>query len=212
MNAIHQLLGDNEELLAQARQHWCFPLIHLVADLVLLVLLNMAGWIVPLAFPELSHELVYFSVATLSISVGVSAIAEVLRWRRSRVLITDRRVVRIQGVLPSVDDVSLEAIVEPRLHRTPLGRLLDFADIELVTAAAPGTLQLASIEHPQRLITALERARQRYQAYFDTRAVGSYTAPRDISALLEQLAALRDRGILSAAEFEAQKRELLSRI
>jgi hypothetical protein len=58
----------------------------------------------------------------------------------------------------------------------------------------------------------MQEARSRYDGYLDRSPVQAYDNPRDVRALLEQLAALRDRGILSPAEFEAKKRELLSRI
>ena len=51
-----------------------------------------------------------------------------------------------------------------------------------------------------------------YDGYLDRAPVQAYDNPRDVRAVLEQLAALRDRGILSPAEFESKKRELLSRI
>jgi hypothetical protein len=60
----------------------------------------------------------------------------------------------------------------------------------------------------------MQDARAHYDGYFDREAVRAYEQqPRsDVESMLEQLASLRDRGILSEAEFEAKKREVLSRI
>jgi predicted Zn-dependent peptidase len=55
--------------------------------------------------------------------------------------------------------------------------------------------------------------------YLDPQAVAAYVQPaaaggaqNDIEQTLRKLADLRDQGLLSQAEFEAKKRELLSRI
>ncbi len=213
MSASRLLLGANEELVFQTRQHWFIPLMHLVTDLVLIVLLFVAGMVVPAAFPQLPSELVYFATAVLSISVALSAITELMRWRRARVVVTDRRVLQTQGVfVGSVIDVGLDTIIETALHQTWPGRVLGFGDVDLVTSSLEGTVRCSSIERPAALQTAIDTVRARYDGYLGQDVVRVYEEPRDVRALLEQLAALRDRGVLSAAEFEAKKRDVLSRI
>jgi predicted Zn-dependent peptidase len=53
--------------------------------------------------------------------------------------------------------------------------------------------------------------------YLDPQGVAAYTQPQapgsgDLQQTLQKLADLRDQGLLSQAEFDAKKRELLSRI
>ena len=54
--------------------------------------------------------------------------------------------------------------------------------------------------------------------YLDPQAVAAYTQPQvqpgsgDLQQTLQKLADLRDQGLLSQAEFDAKKRELLSRV
>jgi hypothetical protein len=74
------------------------------------------------------------------------------------------------------------------------------------------------IEAPMAFKKAMLEAKHNHErgygylepAYQPSRATPN--APADIQRTLEELAALRDRGILSSDEFEAKKRELLSRI
>lgn len=213
MSASRLLLGANEEPLFQARQHWFIPLMHLVTDLVLIVLLFAAGMVVPVAFHQLPSELVYFATAVLSMSVALSAIAELMRWRRAQVIVTDRRVLQTHGVVVgSVIDVGLDTVIETVLYQTWLGRLLGFGDVDLITSSLEGTVRFSSIERPTALQAAIDTARAKYEGYLGQDVIRVYEEPRDVRALLEQLAALRDRGILSAAEFEAKKRDVLSRI
>jgi uncharacterized membrane protein YdbT with pleckstrin-like domain len=213
MSAIRILLGENEEPVFETRQHWFIPLTHLVTDLVLIVLLLAAANVVPSAFRQISPELVYFATAVLSISVALSAVAEMIRWRRAHAVVTDRRVLQTQGVVSiSVIDIGLDKISETVIQQTWIGRLFGFGDLDILTTSLEGTVRVSSIERPQAMQAAIERARAQYDGYLGQDVVRVYEEPRDVRALLEQLATLRDRGILSSAEFEAKKRDLLSRI
>ena len=60
----------------------------------------------------------------------------------------------------------------------------------------------------------MQDARARYDGYLDRSQVRPYEqqARGDVQSLLEQLASLHARGVLSDTEFETKKRELLSRI
>ncbi len=58
----------------------------------------------------------------------------------------------------------------------------------------------------------MQDAQARLYGYRQRPISRSYNTAGDVQALLEQLAELRDRGILTSAEFETKKRELLSRI
>ncbi len=70
-----------------------------------------------------------------------------------------------------------------------------------------------SIEAPVQFKRAMQDARARYGGYLGRGAQPVYEQPgSDVQSLLEQLAALHAHGILSDAEFEAKKRDVLSRI
>ena len=77
--------------------------------------------------------------------------------------------------------------------------------------------------HPLDFKRAMLEAKHNYAhgfGYLDPQSVAAYTQapPRaadgagDLQQTLQKLADLRDQGLLSEAEFEAKKRELLSRI
>jgi uncharacterized membrane protein YdbT with pleckstrin-like domain len=212
MSYLHNLLGEGEEILFTTRQHWFIPLAHILTELIVLVILSIATIVVPTVFPTIPQGTVYLVMAALGLIVILSAFADIMRWHNEQFVITDRRVLQLQGVLnKSVLDSSLEKITDVELQQSMLGRIFNFGNVDILTASDEGVNRMQAIRRPIEFKRAMMDARARYDGYLD-RAPVAYDQPRDVRAILEQLAALRDRGILSPAEFEAKKRDLLSRI
>lgn len=215
MNYLRGLLGEDEEVVFETRQHWFIPFAQVLTEVVLIMLLIAAAYVLVVLrpFPAIPEQLVLFGAAALGIIVAFSAVADVIRWRNEQYVITDRRVLQLQGVLnKSVMDSSLEKINDIQLQQSWLGRIFNYGDVEILTANEDGNNRMRAIRGPIEFKRAMQDARARYDGYLDRAPVQAYDNPRDVRAVLEQLATLRDRGILSPAEFEAKKRELLSRI
>jgi uncharacterized membrane protein YdbT with pleckstrin-like domain len=214
MSYLRNLLGEGEEIIFSTRQHWFIPFFHVLTEIVPICLLIAAAVVVGEAFKEeISSSVVYLVATALGFIVFLSALGDILRWRNEQFVITDRRVLQLQGVVnKNVLDSSLEKINDVQLEQSWLGRLLNYGDLQILTASEEGINRMHAIEGPVEFKRAMQDARARYDGYLDRGPVQPYDGPRDVRAVLEQLAALRDRGILSPAEFEAKKRELLSRI
>jgi uncharacterized membrane protein YdbT with pleckstrin-like domain len=212
MNYLHNLLGEGEEVVFTTRQHWFIPLAHIMTELIVLVILSIATVVVPAVFPTIPQGTVYMVMAVLGLIVILSAFGDIMRWHNEQFVITDRRVLQLQGVFSkNVLDSSLEKITDVELQQSMLGRIFNFGDVDILTASEEGVNRMQAIRRPIDFKRAMMDARARYDGYLG-RAPVAYDPPRDVRAVLEQLAALRDRGILSPAEFEAKKRDLLSRI
>ncbi|HEX6293316.1 MAG TPA: PH domain-containing protein [Herpetosiphonaceae bacterium] len=212
MSYLRNLLGEGEEIVFATRQHWFIPMAHVLTELVVLTILTIAGIVIPNVF-DIPDGLVYLTIGGLGFIVFLSGLADIMRWHHEQFVITDRRVLQLQGVFSkNVLDSSLEKITDVELEQNVLGRIFDFGDVNILTASEEGINRMQAIRHPIEFKRAMMNARARYDGYLDRAPVNAYDHPRDVRAILEQLAALRDRGILSSAEFEAKKRELLSRI
>lgn len=212
MSYLHNLLGEGEEIVFTTRQHWFIPLAHILTELIVLVILSIAAIVVLAVFPTIPQGMVYLVMAVLGPILILSAFADIIRWRNEQFVITDRRVLQLQGVLSkNVLDSSLEKITDVQLEQSLVGRMFNFGNVDILTASDEGVNRMQAIRRPIEFKRAMMDSRARYDGYLD-RAPVAYDQPRDVRAVLEQLAALRDRGILSPAEFEAKKRELLSRI
>lgn len=213
MSYLRNLLGEDEEIVFSTRQHWFIPLAHVLTEIVLIGLLIATAVIVPGNIEGIPAQPFRLAIAALGIIVFFSALGDVLRWQNEQFVITDRRVLQLQGVVnKNVLDSSLEKINDVQLEQSWLGRLFNYGDLQVLTASEEGINRMRAIERPIEFKRAMQDARARYDGYLDRGPVQAYDGPRDVRAVLEQLAALRDRGILSPAEFEAKKRELLARI
>ena len=98
---------------------------------------------------------------------------------------------------------------------------LGVGTIEILTASDVGINQMRRIGRPLEFKRAMLDAKRNYAhgfGYLDPQAVAAYTQPQaqpggsDLQQTLQKLADLRDQGLLSQAEFDAKKRELLSRV
>lgn len=66
----------------------------------------------------------------------------VLRWRAEQIAVTDRRIIRLSGILTrAVDAAPLEQITDSTLRRSILGRILGFGSIRIETAGQKQALE-----------------------------------------------------------------------
>jgi uncharacterized membrane protein YdbT with pleckstrin-like domain len=228
MSYIDSLLGRGEQILYVARQHIFVLVANILTELALIALLVAAGLASNMAFDTsnaviggiTASNLILVICVGISVIVLISGLIDYMRWNAEQYIVTDRRVIQVRGVLSKrVTDSSLEKINDVELRQSLLGRMLNFGTVEILTAAGEeGANLMDRIEAPLAFKKAMLEAKHNHErgygylepAYQPSRAAPN--APADIQRTLEELAALRDRGILSSDEFEAKKRELLSRI
>jgi membrane protein YdbS with pleckstrin-like domain len=229
MSYIDSLLGRGEQVLYVARQHIFVLVANILTELTLIALLVAAGVASNVAFDTSSviiggmtaSNLILLICVAISVIVLLSGFVDYLRWNAEQYIITDRRVIQIRGILSKrVTDSSLEKINDVELRQSLFGRMLNFGTVEILTASGDeGANLMDRIEAPLEFKRAMLEAKHNHErgygyldpAYPPQRAP-AVNAPAEIQRTLEELAALRDRGILSTDEFEAKKRELLSRI
>lgn len=228
MAYIDSLLGRGEQILYVARQHIFVLVANILTELALIAILVAAGVASNMAFDTstvvvgglTASNLILLICVGISVIVLISGFMDYLRWTSEQYIITDRRVIQVRGILNKrVTDSSLEKINDVELRQSLIGRLLNFGTVEILTATGDeGANLMDRIQSPLEFKRAMLEAKHNHErgygyldpAYQPARVPAS--APADIQRTLEELAALRDRGILSADEFEAKKRELLSRI
>lgn len=228
MAYIDSLLGRGEQILYVARQHIFVLVANILTELALIALLVAAGVASNMAFSNnttpligsmTASSLILLICVVISVVVLVSGFVDYLRWTGDQVIVTDRRVIQVHGILNKrVLDSSLEKINDVGLRQSLIGRMLNYGTIEILTASGDeGVNVLDRIEAPLEFKRAMMEAKHNHDRGYGYLDSGGYaparsSAPADIQQTLAELAALRDRGILSSDEFEAKKRELLSRI
>ncbi len=134
----------------------------------------------------------------------------VLRLRRIYV-ITDRRVIQQQGILAiSSVDVSLDMINNVYHEQDLVGRLMGYGNVRLETASEQGAFLFESVPKPRHFKNTVLQQRELYRSYSSDKR--DLESPMNIPKLLEELASLRDRKVITADEFEEKKKRLLNRL
>ncbi len=229
MAYIDELLGRGEHVLYATRQHLFVLVSHVVTELIVIGLLIAAAVVSSKAFNNSAPIVADIPASTfiplacgiLSLFVLISGFLDYLRWNTEQYLVTDQRVIQVRGIRSKrVIDSSLSKINDVVFRQSLLGRILNFGTIEILTATDELNNTMDRIAAPLEFKRAMLEARHNYVRGYSysiqsspmsaTDHGGYHTG--DIQSTLTELAALRDRGILSPDEFEAKKRELLSRI
>jgi hypothetical protein len=147
-----------------------------------------------------------------------------LVWRLERYLVTTRRVIETGGVINKyARDTSLDAITDMIVGHPWLGRIVGYGEIDLLTASEAGTSKIRFLPDADGFKKALLDAKHQHELevgggrVVQEAAASGQPKDHDLSAdeldsTLSRLAQLRDRGLLTQAEFETKKRELLDRL
>ncbi|HYK88241.1 MAG TPA: PH domain-containing protein [Acidobacteriota bacterium] len=135
---------------------------------------------------------------------------EILVWRSKEYVVTDHRVVKQDGVFSiSSFDASLDKINNVFHEQSLMGRLLKYGTVGLETASEQGTTVFEFIPRPVDFKGKIVRQREMYRS---VAGIGAGNPKQDIPRMIEDLASLRDRGIITSQEFEEKKRALLQKI
>ena len=203
-----RLLNDGEEISLDIHPHWWF-FAKSVAALVVTGILFL--W----AFAALGDG---GWQDALTLALGVLALASLvwvgirwLMWRTTHFVITSDRVIARSGVLAKRGiEIPLERVNNISFAQSIFERAIKAGDLLIESGGEDGQQRFTDIRRPdevQNLIQAQmdENERRTYSA------MGTALTSNDVATQLEKLEGLRDRGSISAEDFEAEKRRLLDR-
>ena len=79
-----------------------------------------------------------------------------LLWQNREYIISNRRVIQIDGIInKNVIDSSLEKVNDVKMTQSVFGRILDYGDVEILTASELGVNLFQRIGHPIKFKTAM---------------------------------------------------------
>ncbi len=205
---LNSLLGENEQVLFETHQHWLVLAGEILTEcllsvaLVVLVSLIWALW-VPNVLVALGYLLLIFPL--------VSLWRDVLIWSKRKYVVTSHRVIQLSGVFnKNVTDSSLDKVNDVKMSQSFLGRMLNYGDIEILTASELGVNMFKHIGQPIQYKTAMLNAKEKLE-HAPVEA-GTGRPVRSAADLLVQLDELRQNGVLTEAEFQSKKAELLKKM
>jgi uncharacterized membrane protein YdbT with pleckstrin-like domain len=195
-------LNEGEEVILDLRPHWFYlagPVTALVAALVLaLIVRDRSQWIL---FPVLA-----LAVVALFWFLGRYA-----KWITTNFALTSDRLIYRSGVASRQGrEIPLERLNDVSFHQSLLQRMLGAGDLLIESGGERGQEQFGSFAHPQDIQNEVHRAIEAAAARDADRMAGR----RELSPLeqLEKLEELRQRGVITQAEFDLKKAKLLDRL
>jgi hypothetical protein len=190
MNYVERLLACNERVVRVARDHWITLLPTILADVAISIVI--VGLVV--LGTLLSPPWTWFGLLLLVVPIGHFAL-RLWGWWNEQYIVTNRRLLWVSGKFSKrVSDTALEKINDILMEQSSLGRMLGFGEIEIFDQK----------EALARLDIFEERAGRVLRA--DPPGAG------DVPELIAELDELRQKGVITAAEFEEKKRQLLAKM
>ena len=206
---IESLLGDREEILLLAHQHWIVLARALLIEIITILIVIAVAFVAAIALPDYSAIIAIIGFIVLTIPVATMTI-DILNWSNRQFVITNRRVIQISGIFnKNVTDSSLEKVNDVKMVQTAFGRLFGYGDIEILTASELGVNLFRRIDEPIRFKTAMLNAKESMEHEI---VEAEHPVALSIPDLIARLDVLRKEGVLSEEEFQQKKSELLSKL
>jgi len=197
-------LNDGEEIILDLRPHWFFlvaPSAGLIGALALAIWVSQAIDSDFALFPALA-------LAVVALGFFLKRYAE---WVTTDFVLTTDRLIFRKGILSRQGkEIPLERLNDVSYQQNILQRLLGAGNLLVESGGERGQEQFGSFAHPQETQNEIHRAIEAAAARDADRMAGR----RELSPLeqLEKLEELRQRGVITQAEFEVKKAKLLDRL
>jgi membrane protein YdbS with pleckstrin-like domain len=211
-----RLLSDGETVTLDLRPHWWYFAKHIVASIVLLILLVLVFQI-----RGTPHKVGFAFWGILALIWAGWLGLRYLNWNFTHFVVTSKRVIYRTGVLGKHGvEIPLDRISNINFNQSVWERVIGAGDLEIESAGRDGQTKFDDVWHPDavqhELYEQIEDHARTRAGYAGTPAPAPAAAAPSTGASvpeqLDQLAALRDRGVITTAEFEAKKAQLLDRM
>lgn len=216
MGYLDEILGQTEKVLLITRRHWLSIAGLVIGSAVIMAMIVAAAFVLNAALPQ-ANGLPLLLLLLLIFPLG-RLVIHYLAWWNEQYILTNRRIIQIDGIFnKQTIDSSLEKVNDVVMTQSAMGRLLGYGDLEIMTASDIGVNKLERIANPILFKTTMLNAKEglvdldNFQGR--VRMTDLQPAHRDtIPELIDELASLRDRGLITDAEFQTKKAELMARL
>ena len=195
-------LNEGEEIILDLRPHWFYlagPASALVVALVLAIAVRHVS------------DIILFPVLALALLSLLWFLGRYAKWASTNFVLTSDRLIYRSGVASRQGrEIPLERLNDVSFHQSILQRILGAGDLLLESAGERGQEKFGSFAHPQETQNEVHRAIEAAAARDADRMAGR----RELSPLeqIEKLEELRQRGVITQAEFDVKKAKLLDRL
>jgi len=204
-----KLLNEGEDVVLDLHPHWYFfirPVLALVAAaaLGLFVLVGWGdapGWVEAVSGVLLLAALLWFGVTYA-------------KWATTNFVVTTDRLIYRHGVLAKHGiEIPLERVNTVFFSQSILERVLGSGDLTIESAGEQGRQAFSNVRKPSAVQNEIYRQMEANEnRKFDRLGARPTVAGQSLTEQIEALDGLRQRGLLSEAEFQAKKQQLLDRM
>ena len=146
----------------------------------------------------------------VALVLAVLLLGRYIWWRNKVYLVTNLRVLKLEGILSkSHRDASLDKINDLVMNQSVWGRLLNYGDVQVLTANETSGMTFHRLHDPVALKRQVLQVRTTEMA--DGPGLGA-AAVSDPIAQIERLGELRAKGVITEEEFLEKKKALMDRI
>jgi uncharacterized membrane protein YdbT with pleckstrin-like domain len=210
---IRKLLGEQETVLLAIRQHWFMLFGAIFLEVVLISVLIGLAILFSVLWPAAAflHLVLMVLTPILVLILLVTLIRDILVWSNRQYIVTNRRVIQVNGIInKNVTDSSLEKVNDVKMIQSFWGRLFGFGDIEILTASEMGVNVFRRIGNPIRFKIAMLNAKE--QLGHSENGISVAAPSRSVPQLILELDELRRKGVITEAEFQQKKQDLLNQL
>jgi uncharacterized membrane protein YdbT with pleckstrin-like domain len=224
MSYADSMMAKDEQILYRGRQHWLAPLSDGLRPIVLILLGLVVLFFTIFVKATGTAWQIMAGLGLILLVIGLIWFGIVyFTWRAEEYIITNRRVIKIEGLLDKKSgDSSLDKINDAVLKQGLLARILHYGDLDILTANEDAIDEYRMLAHvvdfKKNMLNAKNNLEDGYRGAQSQPVVrpvataGTSSSADDVAATLSKLADLRDKGAITPAEYEAKKAELLGRL
>jgi len=197
-----RLLNPTESVALDLHPHWWF-----FAEAATSFAVSGVLWLFVFG-QENPKEYLTYPIGVIALGALVWLFVRYLKWRTTYFVITSDRLIYRHGVIAKAGiEIPLERVNNVNFKQSIFERLIGAGDLLIESGGEDGQQRFSDIAKPAKVQNLIHLQMEDNQnRSFSVNVAGG----NDIATQLEKLEGLRDRGSISAEEFEAQKQRLLN--
>jgi uncharacterized membrane protein YdbT with pleckstrin-like domain len=199
-----KLLNEGEDVVLDLRPHWWVfvkPALAVIVSAVLVVVVANG----------IDNEWPTYAAVALLLAAAAWLLVRYLRWATTNFVVTTDRLIHRTGVLGKWGrEIPLERLNDISVNQTFFERIIGAGDLMIESGGERGQQHFTDVRRPFIVQNTIYREIEREHARKADRAAG--TRELSVPEQLEKLDELRQRGVITQAEFDAKKAQLLDRL
>jgi uncharacterized membrane protein YdbT with pleckstrin-like domain len=198
------LINEGEDVALDLNPHWWYFSKHILTGIPLA--LALVG---VLALDGDARKYLGYVWGALAVVWALWLLLKFLSWRFTHFVVTSDRLIYRHGVLAKRGvEIPLDRVNNINFEQGIFERIIGAGSLQIDSAGKEGQSHFSDVRHPD----GVQQEIYRQMEVHDKKQAG-WSAPKaSATDELEKLAGLRDKGVISAEEFEAKKADLLERM